>query len=324
MDLDDLSPLIIATRDLRAAGWTSGDIRRAVTSRHLIRLRRGSYCTAPAWAGLDGVARHVLRASVVAREAEDAVLCGLSAAAAWRMPLIVPLPDDVLLLTAYRGGGTSEPGVRRTVVGARDAPIVEHRGMRMTSLARTAVDVACAHGFRSGVVAMDWALAQGLERDDLFTALDRRTSRRGASSGYAAAEFADARSESPGESAARAAIFEAGFVVPELQRELVDDEGVMRVDFWWPGVRVAGEFDGRVKYGPELAGPEPSDALWREKRREDRVRRQADGMVRLVWTDLTDHPRLVRLLQAAGVPRRVAFGPGSGRPDPVVSGSVGA
>ncbi|MFT4283427.1 MAG: type IV toxin-antitoxin system AbiEi family antitoxin domain-containing protein [Protaetiibacter sp.] len=311
MDLSDLSPLIITTSELRATGWTSSGIRRAVTGDRLIRLRRGSYCTASAWAALDASERHVLYASAVSREVDGAVLCGLSAAAAWRVPLIVPLPHEVLLLTPYRGGGTSEPGVRRTVVGARGAPVVERRGLRMTSLARTVVDIACSHGFRSGVVAMDWALARGLGRDELFVALDRRSSPRGSGAGYAAAEFADARSESPGESLARAAMFEAGFTVPELQRELVDDEGVMRVDFWWPDVRVAGEFDGRVKYGPELGGSEPGDALWREKRREDRVRRQADGMVRLVWADLADRTRLAQLLQAAGVPRRRAFGPGN-------------
>lgn len=194
----------------------------------------------------------------------------------------------------------------------------------MTSAVRTAVDLACEFGFRSGVVAMDWLLATGLERDAFFAALDRRSSRFGVSAALAAAEFADARAESPGESVARAAVFEAGFVVPELQHVLTDSDGTMRLDFWWPTVRVAGEFDGRIKYSPEFVpGVDPSEVVWREKRREDRVRRQADGVVRLVWSDLSNRGRLISLLESAGVPRRRAeFGRGKGRMDPVATGSV--
>ncbi len=324
MSSRDLSASVIHTRDLLAVGHTAASIRRELRAGRLFRLRRGAYCESALWRSLDPADQHVLRAAVVCSEVEDAMLCGISAAAVWGMPLIVSWPDEVSLLTRYRGGGTSEPGVRRTVVGARDAPVTSHRGLPLTSPARTAIDLASGLGFRSGVVAMDWLLARGLERDDLFTAISSRTSRRGRAAALAAAEFADAGSESPGESVARAAIFEAGFVVPELQHELRDAEGTMRLDFWWPGVDVAGEFDGRVKYGAGFQeGLEPTDAVWREKRREDRVRRRAAGVVRLVWSDLWDRDLLVSLLEAAGVPRRQLFvtGPRSLRSDPDAAGS---
>lgn len=319
----DLRASIIHTRDLLAAGLTTAAIRREVASGRLVRLRRGAYCETSIWESLPPVDRHVLRACVVDHEVVDAVLCGLSAAAAWGIPVILPWPDDVQLLAPYRGGGTSEPGVRRTVVGVRNAPIVMHRGLRVTSAARTGVDLACEFGFRSGVVAMDWLLSMGLDRQDLFVALDRRSSKVGGAAALAAAEFADARSESPGESVARAAIFEAGFVAPDLQHVLTDAEGSMRLDFWWPAARVAGEFDGRIKYAPDLReGVDASEVLWREKRREDRVRRQADAVVRLVWADVMNRERLATLLQAAGVPRRApSFGQGSGRMEGVATGA---
>jgi hypothetical protein len=52
-----------------------------------------------------------------------------------------------------------------------------------------------------------------------------------------------------------------------------------------------GEFDGRVKYGRLLKqGQEPGDAVFEEKRREDRLREVTGwGMARLVWGDLS-HP----------------------------------
>ncbi len=56
----------------------------------------------------------------------------------------------------------------------------------------------------------------------------------------------------------------------------------------WPEHGLLGEFDGRVKYGRLLRpGEEPGDAVFREKRREDELRRLTGfAMVRLVWADL--------------------------------------
>src|SRR5674476_401682 len=58
--------------------------------------------------------------------------------------------------------------------------------------------------------------------------------------------------------------------VPEIRGRPADHG---RVDFWWPGARVVGEFDGRVKYGrANPSGRPPEDVLWDEKLREDRLR----------------------------------------------------
>ncbi len=77
-----------------------------------------------------------------------------------------------------------------------------------------------------------------------------------------AREFADGASESAGESYSRVLIHEYGFVAPELQirfeggpgggigiRGLPGPSREIRVDFYWEGAGVVGEFDGRVKYG---------------------------------------------------------------------------
>ena len=45
-------------------------------------------------------------------------------------------------------------------------------------------------------------------------------------------------------------------------------------DMAWPEHGVLGEFDGKVKYGRLLLpGESPGDAVFREKRREDEMRR---------------------------------------------------
>lgn len=123
--------------------------------------------------------------------------------------------------------------------------------------------------------------------------------------------FADSRSESAGESLSRALIHEAGFVVPDLQYRVLTATGelVARTDFYWDEIRLTAEFDGLAKYTGRLArlgaaGPVGQDALVREKRREDAVRREGYGMARWIWADLFTRPRFVALLEQYGVPRR--------------------
>ena len=96
-----------------------------------------------------------------------------------------------------------------------------------------------------------------------------------------------------------------GFAPPELQAELRDASGLMRVDFLWRTERIVLEFDGRVKYEAGSAGTSSaSDVVWREKLREDRIRRMGFGVVRVVWADLMRPDALRARLAAAGIPRR--------------------
>jgi hypothetical protein len=183
-------------------------------------------------------------------------------------------------------------------------PIDRRHGMPVTSLARTVVDLAAHLGVEAGVVAADWALANGVTRGELTAAARSRSTRVGAERAARAIDFADARAESAGESAARLAVHIAGFEVPELQVEFVDEMGRMRVDFFWRSARIVGEFDGKMKYTREaLTHGDPAQRVWEEKRREDRLRRIHPGHLRITWPEVRDRVALTRLLVAAGVPR---------------------
>ncbi|WP_313817480.1 hypothetical protein [Citricoccus sp.] len=120
--------------------------------------------------------------------------------------------------------------------------------------------------------------------------------------------FADGRAESPGESLSRATIHDLGFVVPEPQHDLYDAAGrwVARVDHWWGGVGLAGEFDGMTKYSGAYTRPgePPESVLVREKAREDAIRRTGSGVMRWVWKELRTVQVFEGLLDHHGVPRR--------------------
>ena len=111
--------------------------------------------------------------------------------------------------------------------------------------------------------------------------------------------FADAGSESVGESLARVMFAEQGLPAPTLgQPIIVGGQVIARVDFLWEEHRTIVEFDGRVKYGPgNDRGP---DALWQEKLREEQLREAGYEVVRITWAQLMNEPeRTVERIRAA-------------------------
>lgn len=116
--------------------------------------------------------------------------------------------------------------------------------------------------------------------------------------------FSTSLSDSVGESEARASIHLVGFEVPELQHSWRDADGDMETDFYWRSVDKVGEFDGKVKYTrDEYTRGDPAEVVWKEKRREDRLRRVCSGVVRLVTDEVRSPLILSRILGEAGIPR---------------------
>lgn len=120
--------------------------------------------------------------------------------------------------------------------------------------------------------------------------------------------FVDPRSESAGESFSRAVLEELGFARPELQRVIHDAAGRFagRVDFWWEGPRVTGEFDGIGKYDIDLHASEADRrrSIGREAERDRRLARLVRAQVHWTWADLWRPESLAADLARAGVPRR--------------------
>ncbi len=271
----------------------------------LVRLKQGAYVAADAWNGLHPDAQHLLKVRAFARSHPTTVFARESAALLLGLPLIAPVPDRVQAVGPRATGGRSEPGLHRWCRALRDDELESVDGIRCTDAARTVSDLALARPFREAVPAADRALALGA---DLGRAAERMHRARGFGRVMRVLEFADARSESPGESGSRATIHEAGFPAPELQ-VVVRSGGVEdRLDFGWPRYETFGEFDGRAKYiRPEYTrGRTAAEVVWDEKRREDRIRAVTGfRVVRWTWADFWTVQPLVLRLEAAGLPRQV-------------------
>ncbi len=285
--------------------------QRAVGRGELVRLRRGAYCDAAEWSERSSRDRHILRMRAVASASpRPLVFCGVSAAALWGMPIPGDWPTDVHIVSPRATGGRSRHGVVRHPIAHAVTETIDRFSLAVTDIAGTAVDMALALPFAQGVGCVDWALWRrndfGTTRDALRAALAGRNPRYRYRHAEAVVDFATGLSDSYGESLTRGVIFELGFPVPELQVKFTDEQGDMQVDYFWRSDNIAGEFDGKSKYLRPAYGPAmpPGEAVWQEKKRQDRLRRQVATVVRIITADVVNPARLTALLLDAGLQRR--------------------
>ncbi|WP_336791631.1 hypothetical protein [Gordonia malaquae] len=193
---------------------------------------------------------------------------------------------------------------RHIHTGVPDDVLVVVSGIAVTSIARTAVDVAACADLARALAVMDSALRLGVTLEELRAEAARHRI-RGAAVVDAALRYADGRSANPGESWGRAQMIEAGLPVPELQTEFeLGDGSTAFTDYDWGRVLIA-EFDGFRKYGRDVRpGQSVEDAVVREKVREDRLRDLGCDVVRFIWADLENRlmvPRVTQKLRRHGL-----------------------
>lgn len=278
--------------DLFARGVTADEVDRARRAGRLAMLRRGAYLAAGDERLGDRAARYALTVRAAARQLarDDGVLSHQSAAALHGLPLwSVPTGRTHLIRPGVAGGRRS---ASLHLHRARLEPdeVVLLGGVRVTSPARTVVDLARSLPFEQAVVITDAALHTHLvDPDALREALIRADGRRGLPAARRVVAFADGAADGPGESCSRVRFDRAGLPRPVLQHPIRDPDGrfVAQVDFWWPEFGVVGEFDGEIKYGRLMKpGQNPCEVVYAEKRREDAVRAQGPTVVRWDWRDL--------------------------------------
>ena len=177
--------------------------------------------------------------------------------------------------------------IHRHVLRPGDS-VIEVDGLKTTGLPLALCQTAARFGMVSGLVAMDHALQRALcTRADLADVIASGRLRRGIGAARRAVALADARSESPGESRLRAIVAEGPYDF-DLQVTIAGPGARFRVDLLVDG-RVAVEYDGELKY----EGPAGHQAVIAEKRREDWIRAQGFGFVRVMKREL-EHPVALR------------------------------
>ncbi|WP_433202283.1 hypothetical protein ACQP1G_11935 [Nocardia sp. CA-107356] len=289
----------------RQAALRAGFAGRELGGRAWQRVCRGQYVNACDVGELNAAQRHlILTRAVAAGASSAAVVSHVSAAIVHGLPeWFIPLTR--VHLTRNRRTG-ARIGPRIVVHAALTEPdeVVPIGELRVTTVARTIIDLARTVPFEQAVVVGDAALRLGrTSRAELADQLMRATGRPGCPAARRVIEFLDGRSESPGESRSRVVLHTAGFPAPELQPTIVGAAGefVARVDFLFPALGVIGEFDGMVEYR-DGAHRSAESVVIADQIREDALRALGWMVVRWIWSDLDNPERwLTRLTRAADI-----------------------
>jgi hypothetical protein len=273
-------------------GETDQSLHAALRSGTLVRLRYGAYAPALGLADLDERARHLLLArACVAQQRGRVALAGPTASLFHGYDVFGHDLTIVHLARLDGGSGRRESGIVHHRLGDAVALGVRpHDEVLVVSPEDAVWQVALMSNLEGGVVTADSALHQSETMPArLALVMARSQTQPGSRTARLALRLARKESESPGESLTRIACYRHGIPAPTLQHRVVDHTGhlIGRADFYWEQFRLLGEFDGRIKYERLLKDGETStDAVVREKRREDDMRATSCGMSRFVWAEV--------------------------------------
>lgn len=292
-------------RLLLAGGATDAMLRTQLSSGRLLRLRSGAYIGASRWP-TDPGAQHILLAHAEQVVNPEAVISHESAALAWGLPtpsLARWYEAPVSLTRAAGARHRARPGVVYHL-----GPLPDHHlardgeGYRLTTAARTAVDLARGLSLPEAFVVLDGAarlacaaLVAQPRRADFANPRLVRAAREQLLEAASVRHFSGLRRviqlveparESAIESLSAGHILLAGLPTPIFQAPIRTPLGTLFPDCYWPDHDLVGEADGAVKYGQ-------ADAYVREKEREQVLRDLGYRMVRWLGKEILTRPAVV-------------------------------
>ena len=299
---------LILVGDLARASEDDRPLREAHRQQELSRIRRGAYVPSLIARAATRDERYDLRiAAVVGTRRSPVIVSHYSAARLWQLSIVNTWPKEVHLTVEPESGRRSKNGVLVHRGSLESGEIIERDGFLATSLVRTLTDLARVAPFRDAVSAIDHALHRRLTtQDELLVSLAEHNLSWGQRRASRAIEFASPLAKLPGESFSRVLMHELGFPAPELQHEFPRAIGGRHfADFWWSGIGLIGEFDGKEKYQNQeyTQGQSAMSVFWAEKQRENELSEHHVRLRRWVWRDLELVQPFVDRLESAGLRR---------------------
>ena len=288
---------------LLATGVTRGMIAPQVAAGRLTVVRHGVYLSTDAWPD-DPRARHLVLGHAEQAANPGAILSHQSAAVSWGLPspTFQDWHEREVCVTLPPGGGHGSQhrsARHRVLTLAADDVARDAEGYEVTSIPRTATDLARGLPLPEALVILDGASRRLVER---YVSRPRRSDYANPRLGRAAREqftaacdrpgmasaigLADPRRESAAESLSAGHFLLAGLPVPDYQARLPTAHGTFYPDFFWPELRVIGEVDGAIKY-------QNAEAFVEEKRREQILRDLGYMVIRWLANEIMLTPWVV-------------------------------
>ncbi len=290
---------------LAASGVTDEMIGTQLAAGRLHRLRHGVFLAATSWPSEAG-AQHLVLARAEQTANPQAVLSHNTAALVWGLPTygFREWHDDPPTLTLPSGTNhRARLGARLRTASLRPGDITrDSLGYTVTSLARTAIDLAMPLALPEALVILDAAGRLHIEslldrprhrdyanlrlvrsvRESLLTAVPPRATRRL----LPVIEKVEPCRESPAESLTAGHLYLSGLPIPIFQAPISSPRGTLYPDCYWPAKRLVGECDGAVKYLDQAS-------IVKEKEREQWFRGESYGMVRWLGKEIFGRPAVV-------------------------------
>ncbi len=278
--------------DFLDCGLSDREIRHAVRSGLLVRLRHGTYAPAALVGGLTPERRHLLVAHSILDKLGDGVALSHHSAAMAHVGTSYGLNLNTIHVTRLDGrGGRTEAGVAfhvGSVVKDEDLCLVD--GRLVVAASRAVVESCSLASVESGMVTASFAIREGVcTLDDLRERVGRHERWPGMLNVRLGIASAEPRCESVGEVRSMYMFARTGIPRPEPQLVIMRRGiEIARTDFGWIEVHHVGEFDGLIKYGRlnPYSGSDLGRIIVDEKRREDQIRDESWGVSRWTWHDL--------------------------------------
>ena len=190
----------------------------------------------------------------------------------------------------------------RTCRPSRPISSIEYLGFRIATPARVLVDCSRLLSDKRGFPIACAGLARACQFDrfhqeasrdredearrNFHEALeDTPRNARGRRQARWIIDHADAGCESPGEALVLLALLRAGIVGISTQEEVHIDGRTYFIDIALTDLKIAIEFDGRIKYGETI--DQVHDSIEAEQRRQRDLERAGWKVIRVRWSDLT-------------------------------------
>lgn len=285
-------------------------MQRRVDAGTLVSPLPRLYADAQRWSELNPAERRIWVMHGMRDFHDDWVYSGTSAAVAHGLSVSYRHIGPLEIADAH-GGRRRYHGRVLTRYVKNDEPEIASY-VYATSLPRTVFDCARDLPLRDALAVADSALATGrITKQQLIDYVEASPEECiGIERARLVARLADGRAGSGGESIARAAMYELGFALPDLQAKVCDPTSRRPyfVDFKWElpgGGIVYGELDGAEKYvNPQMNGDQGAlSKLREERRRESRISIEGNPIMRFSMEDVGDAWTFDRLLSTFGVPK---------------------
>jgi hypothetical protein len=240
----------ITAAELDTSPHTRRQLSALLKAGEVVRPFRGVYI--PAAQAQDVAVRAAALAPLLPKGAAVA-----RSAAAWlhgfdvRVPgaHTAPPPLEVVVPTGFVP--PRRAGLRTYAASLPDGDVAELDGLLVTSLPRTAIDIARYIPPFMALAGLDaMARADRIDPAALMDHLERWKGERYVAKARRLISLCNPLSESAGESWMRLRVADAGFPAPELQIWVPDEvNGVYRLDMGWRKRRIGVEYDGEEFHG---------------------------------------------------------------------------